>query len=221
MIAAKKFKTLFCTIEKSILDLRIANLSEKLNELNEAIEKLNVEIGELEDDFESELLKSSEFKNKTTCLICGKEIVLPEESVTIQNPFLTEGEIFGHIDENLCTDCRKLPFDLISEALLEKRKFITIVPLFGFILDLDNDRIYSRLPQTIEELEDRMFRNIGYALWYMNHEHFLHFNVDDPQRIRIYKFLNEFTEERKENRSNLRWWKEKNLIFEEEIENMC
>lgn len=55
----------------------------------------------------------------------------------------------------------------------------------------------------------------------MNYEHYLHFKVDDPQRIRIYKFLNEFTEERKENRNNIRWWKEKNLIFEEEIENMC
>jgi len=119
---------------------------------------------------------------------------------------------------------------------------------FGPEVDLDNPETYKHLPQTIEELNDRMLKNIGYATCYMDYWHpdiFLkekgepdfsrhwsenEINMGWPdsiinsgyyQRQRVYKLIEDFTSNRRENWHNLQWFLEQVYMFEDETENMC
>lgn len=118
----------------------------------------------------------------------------------------------------------------------------------GTIIDLDDSEIYKHLPNTMNELNDRMLREIGYATCYMDywHPHIFEKEKREPemdkdwseeeianewpdmvansgfyQRQRVYKLIENFTKGRKDNWENLQWFKEQIFLFEDEIENMC
>ena len=109
------------------------------------------------------------------------------------------------------------------------RKFNTYV--LGEV-DLDNPETYRFLPTTINELDALMFRDIGFALTYMDYFHPDVFpnnpiTINDRgyygwlQRDRIKLLIKDFAENRKHNWENIQWFKEHVFIFKEEIENMC
>lgn len=119
---------------------------------------------------------------------------------------------------------------------------------YGPEVDLDNPETYNHLPQTINELNDRMLKNIGYVTCYMDYWHpdiFLKekgepdfsrdwtqeeidFGWPDKivnsgyyQRVRVNKLIEDFTSNRRENWQNLQWFLEQVYMFEDETENMC
>lgn len=90
-------------------------------------------------------------------------------------------------------------------------------------VDLDNQETYSYLPNNSKELDDRMFRNIGFALVYMDwfhHEHFLD-GCGWEQRVRVKELITNFADNRKDHYTDIMWLKEQVFLFEDEIENMC
>lgn len=114
-------------------------------------------------------------------------------------------------------------------------------------VDLDDQNIYKYLPDTIDELNFRMLREIGYATCYMDYWHPDIFNKRKRrpilegfneeqisqgypdglansgyyQRQRVYKLIENFTKNRTDNWGNILWFKEQVFLFEDEIENMC
>lgn len=115
-------------------------------------------------------------------------------------------------------------------------------------IDLDNPEIYKHLPDNVEDLNNRMLREIGYATCYMDYWHPDIFNTkqEEPdmtkpwteedialgypdafansgfyQRQRVYKLIENFTANRRNNWKNIMWFKEQVFLFEDEIENMC
>lgn len=65
-----------------------------------------------------------------------------------------------------------------------------------------------RYHETIEELENKLFSDIGYVLCCINYSEL---KIEDFQRIRIDKFLNQFMNEI--NKNNINWWKRINAIW--------
>jgi hypothetical protein len=116
---------------------------------------------------------------------------------------------------------------------------------FGEVVDLDDPKIYDYLPNTCAELRDRMFKNIGYALVYMDYfpsrkglfpkrkkkvkmyalkkggKKFDINNGSYYQRLRVYELIKNFADNERENYKNIMWYKEQVFIFEDETENMC
>ena len=92
---------------------------------------------------------------------------------------------------------------------------------FGIVVDLDNPETYNHLPDTLEELESYMFKEIGIAYCYMNYFHPEWYNEDSIQRIRVTKLVKIFTRFRSKNFTNKQWYKEQIFMFEDETENMC
>jgi hypothetical protein len=95
-------------------------------------------------------------------------------------------------------------------------------------VDLDDVAIYAHLPSTRDELDDRMWKNIGFALSYMDYMNRESFPMDCAQRIRVThlvaRFCREGHEERGDGtlkRSDPQWLREQVFVFEDEIENMC
>ena len=95
-------------------------------------------------------------------------------------------------------------------------------------VDLDDPSIYEYLPNTIDELFDRMCKNIGYVLSYMDFIHRDIYPMDARQRVRVNELVAKFWREEKEydakdqrKRMDLLWMKEQVFIFEDETENMC
>lgn len=92
-------------------------------------------------------------------------------------------------------------------------------------VDLDDPETYKHLPNNIVELEDRMFKNIGYYYCYVNYFHkdikVLGWFVNQEERID--KLIFNFTENRRNHNydDNLLWYQEQLFRFEDEIENMC
>ena len=87
-------------------------------------------------------------------------------------------------------------------------------------VDLDDIKTYEHLPNTIHELQRQLFVHIGYSYWYMN---FLHKDVfkKQKQKKRVNLLIQQFTDNREINRTNLLWFQEMLFLFEDEIENMC
>lgn len=96
-----------------------------------------------------------------------------------------------------------------------------LTDLTGDIVDLDDDTIYKHLPKSTRKLEDLMFKEIGYAFCYMNYFHPDIFPENNPQRLRVYELVRNFTNNRKDNYNNVNWYREQVFIFQDEIENMC
>ena len=116
----------------------------------------------------------------------------------------------------------------------------------GSKVDLDNQETYNHLPKTIEDLNNRMLREIGYATCYMDYWHpdiftkekaDLHTDWSEDeialgypdafansgfnQRQRVYRLIEDFTKNRHDNWENIQWFQEQVFLFEDEIENMC
>lgn len=114
----------------------------------------------------------------------------------------------------------------------------------GHKVDLDDPKIYDYLPKTEKALETLMFCAIGKALCYMDHlnsrkgifskrkrkDRFIEYepgkrvemnNAGYNQRQRIYKLINNFSNNRHNNYKNLQWFKEQIFLFQDETENMC
>ena len=94
---------------------------------------------------------------------------------------------------------------------------------FGHDIDLDDPKTYENLPDNVKELDDLMFREIGYAYTYMNHFHpdiFLKGRAGG-QMERVEKLIYKFSIERKYNYENVKWYQETIYIFQDETENMC
>lgn len=106
-------------------------------------------------------------------------------------------------------------------------RLYTLTDLSNETVDLDDPTIYEYLPNTSDELFDRMCKEIGYALSYMDFIHRDVFPSDDPQRIRVLELIAKFWREEKEfpngqrRRLDVAWMKEQVYIFEDETENMC
>lgn len=107
------------------------------------------------------------------------------------------------------------------------RKFKTS---FGEVVDLDDPITYDLLPNDVKILDGIMFKEIGIALCYINYFHPEIFPIDMPigkidcgysQRIRVENLIKSFTDDRKNNYSNVMWYKEQIYIFQDETENMC
>ena len=116
--------------------------------------------------------------------------------------------------------------------------------MFG-TFDLDDQKTYKYLPNTHKELDALMFKEIGYAIVYMDFfpdrkgcfptkkqkprmiEHPYSKNKIDvgncayDQRQRVYKLIENFANNRRNNYNNLMWYKEQIFLFQDEIENMC
>ena len=122
--------------------------------------------------------------------------------------------------------------------------------MFGKV-DLNDPKTYDYLPKTWKELEFIMFKEIGYAICYMDFfpsrkglfpkrkrkpDMVKMSDVFGPkysdklidlnnscweQRQRVYKLIEEFTKERKNNYGNVAWWREQVFLFQDETENMC
>jgi len=93
----------------------------------------------------------------------------------------------------------------------------------GEEVDLDSPKTYKHLPKTTKELDALMFKEIGYALCYMDyfHKDWYSGKRGDGQRKRVYKLIKAFTKDRKNNYTNKIWYKEQIFLFQDEIENMC
>lgn len=93
---------------------------------------------------------------------------------------------------------------------------------FGHDIDLDKTESLGKLSELgAEELDTLMFKEIGYALCYMDYFHPNTFPLDSPQRKRVNQKIYNFTEERKNNYNNDIWLRKKVFIFQDETENMC
>lgn len=114
-------------------------------------------------------------------------------------------------------------------------------------VDLDNPKTYKHLPKTYDELRKLMYREIGYALCYMDYfssrkgcfpfkkskkklmiKHPFSkkmVNVSNSgyeQRQRVYKLIKNFANnENRKSSKDLMWWKEQVFLFQDETENMC
>ena len=95
------------------------------------------------------------------------------------------------------------------------RKFHTAM---NGVVDLDDEKIYSYLPDNTEDLDNLMFREIGQALVYVK---YFHPDWCKKQRKRINILIKEFATNRKHNYKNKKWYKEQVFKFQEETENMC
>jgi hypothetical protein len=98
----------------------------------------------------------------------------------------------------------------------------------GKIVNLDDPRLYDYLPYSVSLLDDLMFKEIGYALCYMNNFHpdiFKNHRMDGGQRKRVMKLIENFCNERKDHLLNssasILWYQEQVFLFQDETENMC
>lgn len=89
-------------------------------------------------------------------------------------------------------------------------------------VDLDDESLYSHLPDNLEVLRSLMFQEIGYVYCYMDFWHNDIFGKNDGgQRERVIKIIKNFTDNENNHRGDRQWLKEKIFIFQCEIENMC
>lgn len=93
---------------------------------------------------------------------------------------------------------------------------------FGHEFDLDEEETYSHLPKEARALDDRMFKEIGYALCYMDNFHPEDFPVKGRgQRQRVELRIHNFCENRMAHYEDVIWLREQVFLFEDETENMC
>jgi hypothetical protein len=95
---------------------------------------------------------------------------------------------------------------------------------FGDSVDLDNPNTYEYLPNTTKKLREIMFSEIGYVYCYLNYWHkdsIGNKKTNGKQIKRVEALIKNFTDNERENRTNVMWYKEQIFIFQNEIENMC
>lgn len=105
----------------------------------------------------------------------------------------------------------------------------------GETVDLDYPNTYEHLPDDCNILDDMMFKEIGYALCYMDYFYPEVFNkqifvmkddgnkvpFDGGQRKRIEAMIKDFCDNRRDHYTDDMWYKEKIFLFQDETENMC
>jgi hypothetical protein len=124
-------------------------------------------------------------------------------------------------------------------------------PVYFPEVDLDDPKTYDYLPKDYKSLRNLMFREIGYAICYMdyfpNRKGFYPkekqkpdkvricdmfpnqkskklidiANVSYKQRKRVEKMIKFFAENEDKHMKDLMWFKEQIFLFQDEIENMC
>lgn len=87
--------------------------------------------------------------------------------------------------------------------------------------DLNDPTTYDYLPKNLEELRRLMWYEIGFALWYMDYHMPDVYVIGDLQRVDIELLIRKFTDERRKNCQNVKWWQEQIFVFQCKIENMC
>ena len=92
---------------------------------------------------------------------------------------------------------------------------------FGDEVDLDNPVTFSYLPDDTHQLRTILFKEFGFAILYMNYFHPDIFCEQNTQRIRIDKFMENYSQNHLEKYNDVLWLKEQVFIFQDEIENMC
>ncbi len=94
---------------------------------------------------------------------------------------------------------------------------------FGETVDLDDPKTYDYLPDNWNDLDNRMFKNIGWSLVYMDWLYWDIYSVNSgwEQRVRVKELITTFSENRKNHYDDILWMKEQVFLFEDEIENMC
>lgn len=85
-------------------------------------------------------------------------------------------------------------------------------------VDLDNPTTYEHLPQTVSELRDLMFKEIGYSHCYL---HYWHTKFHKNQRKKVKTMIKYFADNERENHDNVLWFQEQVFLFQDEIENLC
>jgi len=99
------------------------------------------------------------------------------------------------------------------------RKFICA---FGEKVDLDDPETYNYLPNNCKDLDKLMFKEIGYALVYVNYFHPEWSEIGGNEQIkRVHNLIKNFADDRANHYDDLMWLKEQVFIFQDEIENMC
>lgn len=105
-------------------------------------------------------------------------------------------------------------------------------PFGDITVDLDDPETYSHLSDIADELDMLMYSEIGKAICYMDfwfqdvfpkeYPEFPHEElVGYQQRHRVYKLIEDFTNNRKNNYNNIMWYKEQVFLLQDETENMC
>lgn len=92
---------------------------------------------------------------------------------------------------------------------------------FGDIVDLDDSDTYNHLPDNTKQLDNLMFKEIGYALVYMNYFHKENFDKYPSQKESVHKLIDFFSKNRVLNYHNILWYQEQIFLFQNETENMC
>lgn len=90
----------------------------------------------------------------------------------------------------------------------------------GQEVDLDDPNLYDYLPNDPKSLDDLMFKEIGYALCYMNNFHPEIFK-SHKQKTRVLKMIKNFCDERVNHYEDVSWYQEQVFLFQDEIDNMC
>ena len=94
----------------------------------------------------------------------------------------------------------------------------------NYKVDLGDPKTYEHLPNTLDEIRDRMFKEIGYYYVYVAHW-YRDINFGE-QYIRVENMIKTFAENDMNYRydstnENIIWYQERVFLFLDEIENMC
>jgi len=89
---------------------------------------------------------------------------------------------------------------------------------WGEIVDLDDPKTYEYLPDTLTNLRNAIWLEVGYShVW----QEYWHPDGRTEQPERVKGLVKELADNYRENYSNLLWLQEFLFRFQDEIENMC
>lgn len=88
----------------------------------------------------------------------------------------------------------------------------------GEMVDLEDISLYDYLPKNVKSIRDMIHQEIGYYYCYVN---YWHPRWDKKQEERVKLLIEKYTEEWRNNITDLQWYRETLFIFQDEIENMC
>lgn len=94
-------------------------------------------------------------------------------------------------------------------------------PVIGPPEDLDDPKTYARFPQTIRDVQEALWRKIGYAAVYVIAHQFSESECGQKQIDRIGVLVEAVAKGQEQRGKPLIWWQEQLYLFEDEIENMC
>lgn len=158
----------------------------------------------------------SGFQNFDECHFTTNNYYIRDINLNIQNiPSLKKLDMIRDVERRF-----KLDRIVKKQMDIKMRKYVCA---FGEEVDLDNPETFSYLPDDYKSLDDMMFKEIGYALTYMDYFHPGWFTEgkDCGQRKRVMERIKYFTDYRNEHYNDVMWYKEQIFLFQDETENMC